>query len=88
MRTDRASIQFPITMNDLKLIVQKEAVEEVDKDVRCDSTFLLEKIPEIGEVFVLPSIGSLGTRPYICLSTMQGGRYQLCNHTVHWHAME
>ncbi len=49
MRTDREGVQVPITMNDLKLFVQEEAGDEVEGDVSCDSTFMLEKILESGE---------------------------------------
>ncbi len=51
VRTNQDGIQVPITTNDLMLFVQQEAGDEVEveEDVSCDSTFMLEKIPEIGE---------------------------------------
>jgi len=48
VRTDSEGNQIPLELRDLELFVQQAAGDEVDEDVSCDSTFMLEKIPAIG----------------------------------------
>ena len=49
MRTNKDGVQVAVNVRDLILYVQQEVGDEVKEDISCDSTFMLAKIPEIGE---------------------------------------
>ena len=49
MRTNKDGEQVAISMEDLELFVQQEAGDEVEEDITCDSNFMIEKIPQIGQ---------------------------------------
>lgn len=48
VHTDSEGNQVLLELRDLELFVQQAAGDEVDEDVSCDSTFMLEKILAIG----------------------------------------
>ena len=47
MRTNKEGEQEEITIEDLKLYVHINQGDEVEKDCSCDSSFMLETIPEV-----------------------------------------
>ncbi len=88
MRTDRDCVQGPITMNDLKLLVQQEAGDEVEEDISCDSTFMLEKIPEILEALSaafhwVPRDKAI----YLFMDNAGGHGTNDSTAPIHWHSL-
>ena len=49
MRTNKEGEQQEITIEDLQLYVHINQGDEVEKDCSCDSSFMLETIPEVGK---------------------------------------
>ena len=49
MRVTKEGQRVPTTINDLELFVQQQQGDQVDEDVTCDSTFMLQMIPTIGQ---------------------------------------
>jgi len=49
MRTNDAGEQVPILLTDLELFVEQRRGDEVEEDCSCDSSFMLDVIPMIGE---------------------------------------
>ena len=48
MRTKKDGQQVEITISDVQLYVQVQQGDEIQKDCSCDSSFMLETIPEVG----------------------------------------
>jgi hypothetical protein len=49
MRTNKDGEQVQIELNKVNMCVMIKKNDEIDKDASCDSKFMLECIPEVGQ---------------------------------------
>ena len=86
MRTDADGAQVPLVLSDLEMHVGMEQGNEVDKDVTCNSQFMLAVIPNIGvamraKYHWIPAADKL----YLVMDNAGGAWDKRCQGGVHAH---